>query len=44
MKFKIPGLKKIDVLLMRSYVGPFAVTFFFVDVPVFDAVPLEIYR
>ena len=28
MKFKIPGLKKIDVLLMRSYVGPFAVTFF----------------
>jgi lipopolysaccharide export system permease protein len=28
MKFKIPGLKKIDVLLLRSYVGPFAVTFF----------------
>ena len=28
MKFKIPGLKKIDILLLRSYVGPFAVTFF----------------
>lgn len=28
MRFKLPFIKKVDILLIRSYIGPFAVTFF----------------